>query len=278
MKKILKNKYEIDSLTDERVLACEEGYRLIEIQMNLENAENDWLDNFMNLFTGSGVDTYYYDGSYDEYGFYICVAEEDIKSFNKIWKEVKKDLNKELKNNEISKENKKVNTMNLKELVNETQEILEEGCLTIWVYRIGKSWGWTFMDDEALNDFQLLSEEKQYEMIESYKKKFKDQHGLKLNGYEDLANYTKIGLYNEIRYRYESYKQADLEYYKKSEWRYTYRTRGYSIGCQPMDGLKEVIQPLPESNNKCKFETLIYDRELAVAEIKEYELIDLNIT
>lgn len=202
MKKILRNKYEIDSSTGERILSCEEGYRLIEIEADLENAENDWLDSFLNLFTGSGVDMYYFDGSYDETGLMICVLEEDIKSFNKIWKEVKRELSKDL--------NKGSNGMSLKKLVEETQEILEEGVLTIWVYKNGRSWNWKVMEDEDLNGFELLSEENQYKMIEDFKKETEDEYGLKLNGYNDLANYTKSGLYNEINYRYEEYKKAEL--------------------------------------------------------------------
>lgn len=96
MKKILRNKYEIDSLTEERILSCEEGYRLIEIEADLENAGNDWLDSFLNLFTGSGVDIYYFDGSYDETGLMVCVLEEDMELFNKIWEEVKRGLSAEL--------------------------------------------------------------------------------------------------------------------------------------------------------------------------------------
>ena len=52
-------------------------------------------------------------------------------------------------------------------------------------------------------------------------------------------------------------------------FKYTYRTRGFSIGCQP----KDVIKFEQEEH---KFETIYYDRELTKKEIEEYELIDLN--
>ena len=51
--------------------------------------------------------------------------------------------------------------------------------------------------------------------------------------------------------------------------KYTYRTRGFSIGCQPR-GFAKVEQ------EEHKFETIYYERELTKKEIEEYELIDLN--
>lgn len=52
-------------------------------------------------------------------------------------------------------------------------------------------------------------------------------------------------------------------------FKYTYRTRGFSIGCQPKDFIKF-------EQEEHKFETIYYDRELTKKEIEEYELIDLN--
>jgi len=59
--------------------------------------------------------------------------------------------------------------------------------------------------------------------------------------------------------------------FMKLPYRYTFKTRGYSIGCQPMAGLKEVIV-----NTSHKFEILEYDRPLNKMEIDEYELIPLD--
>ena len=53
------------------------------------------------------------------------------------------------------------------------------------------------------------------------------------------------------------------------EYKYTYRTRGFSIGCQPDDFVKF-------EQGKHKFETITYNRKLTEKEIFEYELIDLN--
>lgn len=52
--------------------------------------------------------------------------------------------------------------------------------------------------------------------------------------------------------------------------RYVYgmRLRGYSIGCQPMDGLKFVM----DSRDKKYHDILVYDRELNDAELFNYEL------
>lgn len=61
---------------------------------------------------------------------------------------------------------------------------------------------------------------------------------------------------------------------KKGRWKmykYTYRTRGLSIGCQPSDFVK-----FEQENHK--FETIFYARKLTKEEIDEYELIDLSKT
>ena len=52
-------------------------------------------------------------------------------------------------------------------------------------------------------------------------------------------------------------------------FKYTYRTRGFSIGCQP-----KVFIKFEEGEHE--FETIYYDRKLTKKEIEEYELIDLN--
>ena len=52
-------------------------------------------------------------------------------------------------------------------------------------------------------------------------------------------------------------------------FKYTYRTRGFSIGCQPKGFIKF-------EEGEHEFETIYYDRKLTKKEIEEYELIDLN--
>ncbi len=52
-------------------------------------------------------------------------------------------------------------------------------------------------------------------------------------------------------------------------FKYTYKTRGFSIGCQPKDVIKF-------EQKEHKFETIYYERELTKKEIEEYELVDLN--
>lgn len=53
------------------------------------------------------------------------------------------------------------------------------------------------------------------------------------------------------------------------KFKYTYKARGFSIGCQPKDFIET-------KQHEHKFETIFYDRELTEKEIEEYELIDLN--
>lgn len=54
-------------------------------------------------------------------------------------------------------------------------------------------------------------------------------------------------------------------------YKYTYRLRGFSIGCQPMNGFLEW-----RTEKAYKYEVIIYNRELTKEEIENYELIDLN--
>jgi hypothetical protein len=54
------------------------------------------------------------------------------------------------------------------------------------------------------------------------------------------------------------------------EYKYTYKLRGFSIGCQPSNKFLRWL------DDGLKFETIFYDRELSKKEIEHYELIDLN--
>lgn len=52
------------------------------------------------------------------------------------------------------------------------------------------------------------------------------------------------------------------------EYRYGMRLRGFSIGCQPMNGFVE-----REDDTTGRFhDILVYDRELTPAELRDYEL------
>jgi hypothetical protein len=54
-------------------------------------------------------------------------------------------------------------------------------------------------------------------------------------------------------------------------FKYTYRSRGFSPSCQPMNGLIN-----HENQKEYKFEVLTYNRKLTCKELAEFELIDLN--
>lgn len=58
------------------------------------------------------------------------------------------------------------------------------------------------------------------------------------------------------------------------KYKYGMRARGFSIGCQPMDGLYERL----DSNDKRWYDILVYTRELTEQEIRDYQLdyIDKN--
>lgn len=53
-----------------------------------------------------------------------------------------------------------------------------------------------------------------------------------------------------------------------TKYRYGMRLRGYSIGCQPMKGLRDVL----DDKDGVYWNILAYDRELTPREIEDYEL------
>ena len=58
---------------------------------------------------------------------------------------------------------------------------------------------------------------------------------------------------------------------KSAKFKYTYRSRGYSIGCQPSKGLID-----SKNETGYNFEVITYNRKLTCREISDFELIDLN--
>ena len=59
---------------------------------------------------------------------------------------------------------------------------------------------------------------------------------------------------------------------KKAKYRYGMRLRGYSIGCQPMDGLVSVL----DDEHGRYYTVLEYDRMLTGEEVTDYELTYLG--
>lgn len=57
----------------------------------------------------------------------------------------------------------------------------------------------------------------------------------------------------------------------RSEFIYGMKSRGYSIGCQPMDGL---IRTQPDANRNF-YDILVYNRELTDDEVRHYSLTRL---
>ena len=56
------------------------------------------------------------------------------------------------------------------------------------------------------------------------------------------------------------------------EYKYGMRLRGYSICCQPMEGLIRV----EEDESKKYWNILVYSRELTGKEINDYDLVKIN--
>lgn len=57
----------------------------------------------------------------------------------------------------------------------------------------------------------------------------------------------------------------------KMEYTYGMRLRGFSIGCQPMNGLIG-REERPDIDTNLYYDIIAYDRELTEEECKEYEL------
>lgn len=55
------------------------------------------------------------------------------------------------------------------------------------------------------------------------------------------------------------------------EYRYGMRLRGFSIGCQPMDGFIGRI----DDESRRYYDIIVYNRPLSSEEIKNYELDEL---
>ena len=61
---------------------------------------------------------------------------------------------------------------------------------------------------------------------------------------------------------------ADMEKNQSKQYRYGMRLRGFSIGCQPMDGFVE----RQDDASGMYHDILVYDRQLTQEELDEYEL------
>ncbi len=60
------------------------------------------------------------------------------------------------------------------------------------------------------------------------------------------------------------------------EYRYGMRLRGFSPGCQPMNGLLRREYGEDYGTMKWYYDILVYNRPLTDKELRDYELDDLN--
>jgi hypothetical protein len=96
--KKLENKYFIDSLKEEKILNCEDGYRLVTIKVfDCLEAEGIKLSEILVDLYSEEVTMYLYDYSFyceeDQFfEFQVCIDEEYIKEFNKLYREFKKSV------------------------------------------------------------------------------------------------------------------------------------------------------------------------------------------
>jgi len=126
--KKLENKYFIDSLQEEKILNCEDGYRLVTIKVfDCLEAEGIKLSEILVDLYSEEVTMYLYDYSFyceeDQFfEFQVCIDEEYIKEFNKLYREFKKSVDDLLETEEEEE------ILKAEEQIIETEEdvILEE--------------------------------------------------------------------------------------------------------------------------------------------------------
>lgn len=61
-------------------------------------------------------------------------------------------------------------------------------------------------------------------------------------------------------------------YEEVTRYLYGMRLRGFSIGCQPMNGFEGLVEEMPRTVEKEYHDVLIYNRKLTEEEVENYEL------
>lgn len=109
---------------------------------------------------------------------------------------------------------------------------------------------------------------KEHEKIQEYIKKNMRQFMVKINRVTEPellewleSQPNKQGYIKELIL-------ADMERHQSKQYRYGMRLRGFSIGCQPMDGFVE----RQDDASGVYHDILVYDRQLTQEEMDEYEL------
>ncbi|MBQ6800124.1 MAG: hypothetical protein IJP08_03330 [Bacteroidaceae bacterium] len=112
---------------------------------------------------------------------------------------------------------------------------------------------------------------KEHEKIQEYIKKNMRQFMVKINRVTEPellewleSQPNKQGYIKELIL-------ADMEKHRGKQYRYGMRLRGFSIGCQPMDGF---VERQDDTTGKYH-DILVYDRKLTEKELEEYELDEL---
>jgi hypothetical protein len=259
----------------ERELRTEFGYRLITIAIKNcfdEDSGDELQSDLLETCWRKDLDVKPFDGSNDYYKddnlyeFCIQIDDLEINQFNELWKNWKKDWT--LVKEEIKEEVKPIDEK--EEKYNLTEDIVKQAKFGIKVENeIKKLANKLNVEDrrQTINKFQR--EEREVNINLYYYTVFAcihDYHEIRKLREIDL----KIKKYLDFLIEFRDQVVDQLEN-KKVKFQYTYKTRGYSPGCQPLQGLIEV-----KNNIKYKFEILTYDRKLTDKELYEYELKSLN--
>jgi hypothetical protein len=209
--KKLENKYFVDSLNEEKILNCEEGHRLVSINVyNVSENEGIKLSELLMELYSEEIPMYLYDYQFycesDKYfEFQISLDEEYIKEFNELYKEFKKSAKDLLTTeNEEIKEDEKVLT--LKNMAKKVQEVLREGIAIVYFWKNGRGWKYfEFWHEDPTNE--TFSSEDQI-IIDSILKK--DKFSIALDGYNCFGAYDLNYIQWRIKKAYEENKERIL--------------------------------------------------------------------
>jgi hypothetical protein len=213
--KKLENKYFVDSLHEEKILNCEEGHRLVSINVyNVSENEGIKLSELLMELYSEEIPMYLYDYQFyceeDKYfEFQICIDEEYIKEFNELYKEFKKSAKDLLttENEEIKEEIKEdEKALTLKNMAKKVQEVLREGIAIVYFWKNGRGWKYfEFWYEDPTNE--TFSSEDQI-IIDSILKK--DKFSIALDGYNCFGAYDLNYIQWRIKKAYEENKERIL--------------------------------------------------------------------
>ena len=210
--KRLENKYFVDSLKEERILNCEDGYRLVTITVrNCVKSEGVKLSELLIELYSEEVTMYLYDYEYYDvheefFEFQVCVDDEMIKEFNKLYSEFKNSAKELLIEEEEKMLNANEEELTLKKTAKEVQDVLEEGIAIVYFWKEENNWKHSeFWYEDPTNETFSLEDNAIIDLILE-----KDKFAISLDGYNCFADYNLEYIEWRIKKAYEENKERIL--------------------------------------------------------------------